>query len=100
MSSLSGLAIIPPSFPILHSKASPTFSLEQRQPLDGLWKEHGLVFTTQIGTAINRYNLITRSFKPLLARTGLPEIRFHDLRHTLATLMLGGRPTRRWCKNS
>jgi integrase len=65
--------------------------LEQRQRLDELWKEHGLVFTTQIGTAINRHNLITRSFKPLLARAGLPEIRFHDLRHTCATLMLCGK---------
>jgi integrase len=63
----------------------------ERQRLDELWKEHGLVFTTQIGTAINRHNLITRSFKPLLARAGLPEIRFHDLRHTCATLMLCGK---------
>ncbi len=29
-----------------------------------------------------------RSFKPLLERAGLPEIRFHDLRHTHATLLL------------
>jgi integrase len=65
--------------------------LEQRQRLDGLWKEYGLVFTTRIGTAINRHNLLTRSFKPLLARAGLPEIRFHDLRHTCATLMLCGK---------
>ena len=28
-------------------------------------------------------------FKPLLKRTGLPQIRFHDLRHTCATLLLG-----------
>jgi integrase len=27
-------------------------------------------------------------FKPLLKRAGLPEIRFHDLRHTCATLLL------------
>jgi integrase len=27
-------------------------------------------------------------FKPLLGRTGLPQIRFHDLRHTCATLLL------------
>jgi integrase len=69
-----------------HRKLQP----EQRQRLDGLWKEHGLVFTTRIGTAINCHNLIARSFKPLLARAGLPEIRFHDLRHTCATLMLCG----------
>src|SRR5215213_9143744 len=29
-----------------------------------------------------------RKFKPLLRRAGLPEIRFHDLRHTCATLLL------------
>jgi integrase len=28
------------------------------------------------------------SFKPLLKRAGLPEMRFHDLRHTCATLLL------------
>ena len=27
-------------------------------------------------------------FKPLLKKAGLPDIRFHDLRHTSATLLL------------
>ena len=36
----------------------------------------------------SRQDLITRSFKPLLRRTGLPDVRFHDLRHTCATLLL------------
>jgi integrase len=31
---------------------------------------------------------LVRSFKALLKEAGLPEIRFHDLRHTAATLML------------
>ncbi len=30
-----------------------------------------------------------RSFRPLLELAGLPLIRFHDLRHTAATLLLG-----------
>jgi integrase len=30
-----------------------------------------------------------RRFKPLLKRSGLPQICFHDLRHTCATLLLG-----------
>ena len=34
-------------------------------------------------------NLMSRSFRPLLTRAGLPRIRFHDLRHTAATLLLG-----------
>jgi integrase len=29
-----------------------------------------------------------RSFRPLLRRAGVPTIRFHDLRHTAATLLL------------
>jgi integrase len=31
---------------------------------------------------------VRRSFKPLLKEAGLPDIRFHDLRHTAATLLL------------
>ncbi len=34
-------------------------------------------------------NLTARSFKPLLKRAELPNIRLHDLRHTRATLLLG-----------
>ena len=33
-------------------------------------------------------NLTARSFKSLLRRAGLPDIRLHDLRHTCATLLL------------
>jgi integrase len=29
-----------------------------------------------------------RSFEPLLTKAGLPRIRFHDLRHSVATLLL------------
>ena len=37
---------------------------------------------------MNRHYITTHHFKPLLKRTGLPQIRFHDLRHTCATLLL------------
>ena len=38
---------------------------------------------------MNQKNLISRSFKPLLKRAGLPRtVRLHDLRHTCATLLL------------
>ena len=37
---------------------------------------------------INPSNLRNRSFKPLLKHAGLPDICFHDLRHTCATLLL------------
>jgi integrase len=35
-------------------------------------------------------NLLQRVFHPLLERAGLPRMRFHDLRHTAASLLLGG----------
>jgi integrase len=56
--------------------------------MDTLYRDQGLVFASGIGTPLNRHNLNSRSFKPLLKRAGLPEIRFHDLRHTCATLLL------------
>ena len=36
---------------------------------------------------MRRNNLHRRSYKPLLRRAGLPDIRLYDLRHTFATLM-------------
>lgn len=54
------------------------------------WQDYGLVFATTNGAPMDPSNLIARSFKPLLRNAGLPNIRFHDLRHTCATLLLGG----------
>jgi integrase len=51
------------------------------------YKDQGLVFTTNTGAPINPSNLRRRSFTPLLKRAKLPHIRFHDLRHTCATLL-------------
>ena len=41
-----------------------------------------------MGTPLDARNVAGEHFKPLLKRAGLPEIRFHDLRHTCATLLL------------
>lgn len=51
------------------------------------WDERGLVFPSSVGTPTGQRNL-HRSYKRLLKKAGLPDIRFHDLRHTAATLML------------
>ena len=59
------------------------------QPTVGAqWTDNGLVFTTTIGTPLEAQKLVNRHFKPLLRRTGLPNIRWHDLRHTCSTLLL------------
>jgi integrase len=58
------------------------------------WGELGLVFPNTVGRAILPQNLLQRSLYPLLERAGLPRLRFHDLRHSAATLLLarGGAP--------
>jgi integrase len=59
--------------------------------MGSLYQPGGLVFATEHGTLINPSNLRTRSFKPLLRRAfgkDGPDICFHDLRHTCATLLL------------
>jgi integrase len=63
--------------------------LREMEQMGSLYQPGGLIFATQSGTIINPSNLRNRSFKPLLKHAGLPEIRFHDLRHTCATLLLG-----------
>src|SRR5215203_3362790 len=59
------------------------------------YEDSGLVFATGIGTPFDAQNVGNRHFKPLLKRAGLPSIRWHDLRHTYATLLLsrGTHPT-------
>jgi integrase len=62
----------------------------QRQDQEKLainWQDNNLIFPSTIGTPMEPRNLYRR-YKKLLQKAGLPDIRFHDLRHTAATLML------------
>jgi integrase len=62
--------------------------LEEKKRLGTLWQENGLVFPSSVGTPLLGGNL-NRAFKALLKRASLPQsFRFHDLRHTCATLLL------------
>ena len=51
------------------------------------WNESGLVFTSSVGTLFEPRNL-SRLFDQLIAAAGVQRIRFHDLRHTCASLLL------------
>jgi integrase len=62
--------------------------LETRLQAGEAWQDADLVFCTQFGTPLN-HNWVLRQFKKLLAKAGLPDMRFHDLRHSVATILLG-----------
>lgn len=52
-----------------------------------IWKEHGLIFPSEVGTPLWPDNLETQ-FRKLRAAAGLPEtVKLHHLRHTLSTLL-------------
>ena len=53
------------------------------------WDDQDLLFPNAGGRPLDVRSLVRRSFLPLLEAAGLPRIRFHDLRHTAATLLLG-----------
>jgi integrase len=63
--------------------------LEEIDVAGSLWRENGLIFASEAGHPLDRRYVTNHRFKPLLTRAGLPQIRFHDLRHTCATLLLG-----------
>jgi integrase len=59
----------------------------ERERLGPGWVDLNLVFTTGHGTAIEPHNLFDH-FKAALRKADLPEMRFHDLRHSCASLLL------------
>jgi integrase len=64
---------------------------EQRLAVGDAWQEQDLVFTTAIGGPVRGNHILQREFAPLCAQLGLPRIRLHDLRHTVATLLFKNR---------
>ena len=61
---------------------------EERLALGPAWDDLDLVFANERGRPLERQNVLRRSSRPLLERAGLRPIRFHDLRHSAATLLL------------
>jgi len=65
--------------------------IEERLWVGPHWEDNDFVFTNGLGRPVEVTNLTQRHFRPLLKGAGLPVVRFHDLRHTAATLMLSAR---------
>lgn len=60
---------------------------QDHERLCGKWQDHDMVFASARGTPLDLRNVL-RDFKEILRDAGLPNMRFHDMRHTAATLML------------
>ncbi len=60
----------------------------ERHRLLGRKSELGLIFSNEHGLPLDPENLIKREFHPALDRAGLRRIRFHDLRHSYASLLI------------
>ena len=61
--------------------------LEERLQAGERWRDQGLVFTSTTGTPLEPSNIL-KQFKKVLAQAGLRPMRFHDLRHCCASLLL------------
>ncbi len=62
--------------------------LEEKAKAGSNWEDNDLVFPNCIGKPIDPHRLF-QYFKSKLCELGFPDMRFHDLRHTAASLMLG-----------
>jgi integrase len=62
--------------------------LLREQQLARTPNDEGLLFPNRSGTPWNAHNFYARVFKPAASHAGKPELTFHDLRHTGASLMI------------
>jgi integrase len=78
------------AMPSMIAQALREHRARQRREKEGAgarWRECGLVFTTPIGTPLDG-TAVTKCFHRMLDKAGLPQRRFHGLRHSSATLLL------------
>ena len=76
-----------PGFVVEALKQHRIQQLERRLKIGNAWQESDYIFTGLEGGPLNpRYLLVL--FNQLLEKAGLPHMRFHDMRHSAATLLL------------
>jgi integrase len=79
--------IVIASFVLKALKEHRIHQTEEKKKAGGYWQEHDYVFCTPIGTYLNPTRDMLDQLKVFLKKAGLPDIRFHDLRHSAATLL-------------
>jgi integrase len=80
--------IMLPQFVVDTLRRQHVSQLEKRLAVGTAWVDRDLVFPDEDGDFLVSVTLLRR-FRRLLKEAGLPRIRFHDLRHSAATLLLG-----------
>jgi integrase len=86
-SASSRRSITLPRFVIEELEQHRVHQTQAREKAASAWEEQGLVFPNIYGRHFHRSSLQTL-FKKVLGKAGLPDIRFHDLRHSAATILL------------
>ena len=62
--------------------------IARRLALGAAYQDRDLIFPCNDGGFADCHNIVSRHFKPLLKRVGLPPVRLYDLRHSHATMLL------------
>lgn len=76
-----------PAIVITELKALKRWQAEKRLLAGNAWQNSGAVFIGELGARLHP-DTIPGWFAKFLARKGLPHIRFHALRHTIASIMI------------
>src|SRR6266702_11118 len=79
--------ILLPQFAVDALKQHRVHQLERRQQVGEAWIDRDLVFCNMVGDYFTLSSL-AYMFQVLLKKAGLPHMRFHDLRHSAATILL------------
>ena len=87
-----------PDFAIEVLKQHRVKQIEARLKVGEAWVDHDLVFCKTDGNFLPASTL-QYQFEALLKDAGIEHIRFHDLRHSAATILLTMGCTRRLCRN-
>lgn len=83
----SGVRVLPMPNKVERALAMHAERQAEERQLREDWEDHGLVFPSKRGTPLEPRSLV-RHFKAALEQADLPEIRFHDLRHSCATMLI------------
>jgi integrase len=77
-----------PAFMLDSLKQHRVRQLEAKLKAGSSWKDRDLVFCADRGGYLNPASTMQVVFKSVLKKAGLPQMRFHDLRHSAATILL------------